>query len=157
MGLTDRKGGVQYPYHRADVYNAILQAVKDIGFKIESADQVNGRILVKTGISWRSWNEDIQLQINDNQVGTTTVDVGSSASSQNLAKMLAETSKLLQRLPPVPPTTLPPAPPRPGTPVQPYYSIDAKIPELEKLADLKNRGLISEAEYEAKKKQLLGV
>ena len=44
-----------------------------------------------------------------------------------------------------PPQQAPPPPP-----AQPAY-----VAELEKLADLKSRGLITDEEYEAKKKQVL--
>ena len=55
-----------------------------------------------------------------------------------------------------PPTTrgLPPRskPPAPAQPAEPDY-----VAELEKLAQLKGQGLISDEDYEAKKKQILGI
>jgi Short C-terminal domain len=44
------------------------------------------------------------------------------------------------------------APPAPAAPAQPDY-----MAELEQLAQLKAQGIISEEEFEAKKKQLLGI
>ena len=44
------------------------------------------------------------------------------------------------------------APPPDAAPAEPDY-----VAELEKLAQLKSQGIISEEEFEAKKKQLLGI
>jgi hypothetical protein len=46
----------------------------------------------------------------------------------------------------------PPAPAAPAAPAAPDYAA-----ELEKLAQLKAEGVISEEEFEAKKKQILGI
>jgi hypothetical protein len=43
-------------------------------------------------------------------------------------------------------------PPPPAAPAEPDYA-----EELAKLAQLKNQGIISEEEFEAKKKQILGI
>jgi hypothetical protein len=45
-----------------------------------------------------------------------------------------------------------PAPAAPAAPAQPDYAA-----ELEKLATLKQQGILSEEEFEAKKKQILGI
>ena len=44
------------------------------------------------------------------------------------------------------------APPPPAAPAEPDY-----VAELSKLAHLKDQGIISEEEFEAKKKQILGI
>ncbi len=41
---------------------------------------------------------------------------------------------------------------QPAAPAEPDYAA-----ELEKLAQLKNQGILSEEEFEAKKKQILGI
>jgi hypothetical protein len=46
----------------------------------------------------------------------------------------------------------PPPPAAPAAPQQPEYLV-----ELEKLGELKAAGIIDESEFEAKKKQLLGI
>ena len=46
----------------------------------------------------------------------------------------------------------PPPPPAPAAPAQPAY-----VAELEQLSQLKADGVISEEEFEAKKKQILGI
>jgi Short C-terminal domain len=46
----------------------------------------------------------------------------------------------------------PPAPAAPAAPAQPAY-----VAELEQLSQLKADGVISEEEFEAKKKQILGI
>ncbi|RXE57410.1 hypothetical protein ABH15_00905 [Methanoculleus taiwanensis] len=51
------------------------------------------------------------------------------------------------------PSRAPPAAPPPGAvPAEPSY-----IGELEKLAGLRDKGIITEEEFQAKKKQLLGL
>jgi Short C-terminal domain len=44
------------------------------------------------------------------------------------------------------------APPPPAAPADPDY-----VAELEQLAQLRNQGIISDEEFEAKKKQILGI
>ncbi len=79
MGFLDHRGETQYPYHRQDVYNAILWAVKNIkGMKVENADPVSSRILVKAGVSLMSWGEVIPIQLSEDRPGTTVVSVTST-------------------------------------------------------------------------------
>jgi len=53
---------------------------------------------------------------------------------------------------PEPEQSAPPPPSAPAAPAQPSY-----VAELEQLGQLKAQGLISEEEFEAKKKQILGI
>ncbi len=57
---------------------------------------------------------------------------------------------------PPPPQAAPPPPPAAAAPppaaAEPEYAA-----EIEKLADLKSKGIITEEEFEAKKKQILGI
>jgi hypothetical protein len=46
----------------------------------------------------------------------------------------------------------PPPPAAPAAPAEPDYAA-----ELQKLASLRDQGIIDEAEFEAKKKQILGI
>jgi len=54
--------------------------------------------------------------------------------------------------PPPPPAAAAPPPPPPAAPAQPDY-----IEELKRLAQLRDAGIITNEEFEAKKKQLLGL
>ena len=45
-----------------------------------------------------------------------------------------------------------PAPPPPAAPAEPDYAA-----ELQKLASLRDQGIIDDAEFDAKKKQILGI
>ena len=47
--------------------------------------------------------------------------------------------------------------PAEAAPAQPAASLDYDLDEIERLAELKDKGIISEAEFTAKKKEILGL
>ncbi len=65
-----------------------------------------------------------------------------------------------QAAPPPPPAAAPPPaapPPPPAAAPPPAVEEPEYATEIEKLADLKAKGIITEEEFEAKKKQILGI
>jgi len=63
-----------YPLER--VFGAALQAVRALGYKIDSLDKVNGLLTFKTGMSWKSWvGQEMSILIIDNGNNTCTVDI----------------------------------------------------------------------------------
>ena len=62
------------PYER--VFNASLQAVRKLGYKISGIDKTNGLLQFKTQMSWKSWaGQDMSILVIDNGNKTCTVDI----------------------------------------------------------------------------------
>jgi hypothetical protein len=47
------------------VLRCVVQAVRDVGYAVQGVDKQNGMIAFKTGITWLSWGQDIQLVVVD--------------------------------------------------------------------------------------------
>ena len=77
--------------------------------------------------------------------GTATAVSGRVARRQNAKWEEEDQQQYAQQQPQY-------APPPPAAPAEPDY-----VAELSKLAHLKDQGIISEEEFEAKKKQILGI
>ena len=64
MAFLDHNGESEFPFSKDKVFNAMCIAIPMIkGIKIEKADKLQGRILVKAGISLYSWGENIPIQL----------------------------------------------------------------------------------------------
>lgn len=64
MALLDHNGECEFPFNRENVFNALCEAIPKIqGMKIDNADKLSGRILVKAGVSLFSWGENIPIQL----------------------------------------------------------------------------------------------
>ncbi|MFN8436994.1 MAG: hypothetical protein U0V72_05080 [Cytophagales bacterium] len=58
MAFLDHNGESEFPLPREQVFDALCRAVPTIkGMKIDYADKLQGRILVKSGVSLCSWGE----------------------------------------------------------------------------------------------------
>jgi len=67
------------------VFNAALQSVRKLGYKISSIDKTNGLLQFKTQMSWRSWaGQDISILVLDNEQGTCTVDITGARNSSGV-------------------------------------------------------------------------
>jgi hypothetical protein len=60
------------------VFRCVLQAVRDIGYAVQGVDKENGMIAFKTGISWWSFGQDIQLVVVDEGDSTCSIDMTNS-------------------------------------------------------------------------------
>jgi hypothetical protein len=137
------------PFDR--VWASAQEAVGQSGASLQEADKPSGRIKASMGLSLLSWGEVIDLTItakgnNETRIsglskstfGLTLVDWGKN--QKNLSTLYGYIDwNLAQRGP---------QPTRPITP--------AVAAELEKLASLKTKGILTEAEFDARKQRLLG-
>ena len=65
------------PYER--VFNASLQAVRKLGYKISAIDKTNGLLQFKTQMSWKSWaGQDMSILVINNGDESCTVDITGS-------------------------------------------------------------------------------
>lgn len=79
MAFLDHNGESEFPFGKDDVFTAICRAIPTLkGMKIETADKLSGRILVKAGVSLHSWGENIPIELSAISNGMTKVKVTSS-------------------------------------------------------------------------------
>jgi len=157
MGFLDHKGGAEYQYSKKDVYDAIIQAVPTIkGLKVDSTDELSYRIMVKAGISWSSWGENIPINVIEISPGKTRVEIISTPKTgafgggaldfgknrANIEKILNETSKILSTKQPSPLQS------------QANESGDISV-KLQKLKALYDQKLITEDDYNKRKNEIL--
>lgn len=60
------------------VFRCVVQAVRDIGYAVQGMDKRNGMIAFKTGMSWCSSGQDIQLVVVDQGDSTCSIDMTNS-------------------------------------------------------------------------------
>ena len=69
MGFLDHQGESEFPFAKETVFNAMLKAIPTVkGMKVDNADKLQGRIVVKAGVSLMSWGENIR-SLNDRSCG----------------------------------------------------------------------------------------
>ena len=116
MGFLDSKGGAEFPYHKDDVFDAIVRSISTInGLKIDKADKSSGHIFVKAGVSLMSWRENIPMSLAEESFGHTRVSITSTPKTgvifggaldfgkkrRNIEHILEATSKILSLKSPV--------------------------------------------------------
>ena len=64
MALLDHNGESEFPFSKDKVFEALCIAIPSIkGMRIDTADKLSGRIMVKSGVSLFSWGENIPIQL----------------------------------------------------------------------------------------------
>ena len=76
MSIIDHNAEAELPFPKEKVYAAILLAIPTIdGMKIDSADEILGRVVVKAGMSIWSWGENIPITLSSGSNGNTKIAV----------------------------------------------------------------------------------
>lgn len=66
----------KYPHPTDKLFNAALMVVRELGYKIDTIDKVNGLLNFKTGMSWKSFaGQEMSVLVLDNGDGTCSVDI----------------------------------------------------------------------------------
>lgn len=114
MAFLDHEGGAEYPYPRDLVFKALVDSIPQIpGMKIDNADELSGRILVKAGVSLMSWGENIPIVISEIANGRSRVSITSTPKTgvllggaldlgknrKNIEILLTKLSTTLKKLP----------------------------------------------------------
>lgn len=154
MELTiDRNGECEFPFKRDTVFEAICKAIPTIsGFKIDTADKLGGRIIVKAGVSAWSWGENIPIQLASSTNISTKMQITSAhkvlvgvfdmgKNRKNIERIISATSEILSKLPPEVQET-----PNPTSSV---------ADEIQKLKNLLDNGILTQDEYNQQKAKLL--
>ena len=157
MALLDHNGESEFPFRKDIVFDAICKAVSAIdGMKIENADKLTGRIMVKAGISLFSWGENIPIQLSSLSETKTKVQITSSPKTgmmfggafdmgknrKNIEKILTASSKLLSTL-------------KPEIPASENLKTTSIADELQKLKKLLDDGILTQEEFDQQKAKLL--
>lgn len=72
-----------YPYSYDELFETALRLVGQLDWKLVSQDKEVGTIKAETGMSLRSWGENVSIQISEKE-GGNTISVASGVSGQLL-------------------------------------------------------------------------
>lgn len=110
MAFLDHNGESEFPISKDKVFEAMCRAIPTIkGMKIDNADKLQGRIIVKAGVSLWSWGENIPIQLIELAENKTRIQITSSPKTgilfggafdmgknrKNIESILSTTSKIL--------------------------------------------------------------
>lgn len=110
MALLDHNGESEFPMTKDKVFEAMKKAIPSIkGLSIENADKLQGRFVVKAGVSLYSWGETIPIQLTEISEFRTKVQITSSPKTgimfggafdmgknrKNIENILSSTSRIL--------------------------------------------------------------
>jgi len=110
MGFLDHQGESEFPFAKETVFNAMLKAIPTVkGMKVDNADKLQGRIVVKAGVSLMSWGENIPILLSEVSENRTQVKITSSPKTgvmfggafdlgknrKNIEQILSATSRIL--------------------------------------------------------------
>jgi hypothetical protein len=159
MSLVDHTRSFEVPYVPDDTFEALKIACSKIdGFSINRFEAITRTIYLKTGVSLFSWGEDITVDVRSSLIGSEvgilstpktgilfggTMDMGKNR--KNIAKISEALSIELFDYKQVEIST------------QPAKEPSSIADEITKLAKLKEQGILTDEEFVAKKKQLLGL
>jgi len=157
MSFVDHQGEVEYPYSFKTVFDAIIEAAPKMdGLSLDSADEVSGRVTFKSGVSLRSWGENIPIQLVRLSSARTKMQIVSSPKTgamfggafdlgknrENIDKIIKAVSDVLSKKP----EEVEEVQQQPAT---------STADELLKLKALKDEGVISQTEFNEQKEKVL--
>lgn len=140
-----------------ETYTGLKNAIEKLRYSVEQYDDSAHTAYIKTGIGAFSWGEKITVEVTPDvnggsvvalssapKLGTNMVDMGRgkrelTAIANALAAELGEAPKAPQAEPSATPKTV------------------SVADEIRQFAALKEQGILTEEEFSAKKKQLLGL
>lgn len=164
----DRTGNAEFPFHKKVVFRAVCESVQRIrGMDITNQDDLASRLDVKTGASAFSWGEKVSITVTGNgeesavvsiQSGVKTV-LGSATAHgknrENVKQIINRTSELLGEYGSAwaKEMGLNALPVRSTSTEKLLHSI---ADEITKLAELRDRGILSDDEFNTQKARVLG-
>lgn len=159
MSIVDHTSDVLVPYSVNDTYDALKKAVKSMpGFAVDRFDDVMRTVYLKAGVSLFSWGENITVTISQATDGQSAISVLSTPKTgvmfggtmdmgknrKNINTIMSALSKELERYPKIQ--------------IGSTNANDGEnYNELRKLKQLLDEGVITQEEFDVKKKQLLGL
>ena len=154
MPFNDRKSeGQVVEYRPEDTFGALIAVLqRSSRYKIRNVDQMTHTIYVSTGMGWRSWGENLTLTVYSHPGGNSELQLTSTCkyglvdwgrNQDNLDEIMTmlrnELSLHCRKV--IDPAAVP------GS---------ADIPtQIRKLSELRDAGILTDAEFENKKADLL--
>jgi hypothetical protein len=78
MALLNDQGGMEFPYAKDDVFDAVLAAASSLSMKVREADEMSGEMLLKAGLRRMSWGENFAISVSPAGPGNTRVKASSA-------------------------------------------------------------------------------
>jgi hypothetical protein len=157
MAFLDHNGESEFPFKKDTVFDALCRVIPSLdGMKIDSADKLTGRIVVKAGVSLWSWGENIPIQLSSLSDTKTKIQITSSPKTgimfggafdmgknrKNIERTLSATSNILSSLKPEPQ-------------IQETIKGTSVADEIQKLKRLLDEGILTHEEFNQQKAKLL--
>lgn len=152
MAFNSTTSGRQiFEYSPDDTFSALLSALSNSNhYTVKDSNKSARTIMVSTGASWKSWGENLNVVVGPANGGFSEVAINSSSkfgvadwgknqeNFNNILNLLSEELKQYKKV------------------SQKIEALPDDIPaQIKKLADLKAAGILTEAEFQAKKSDLL--
>jgi hypothetical protein len=161
MSVTDHEGRIQVNYSQKTVFKTCLDACKLIeGFSIDKKDDIAKVIYLKAKLSLFSWGETITINIikvedslsNINIISTPKIGMGANAPGLygDMGKNRKNINKIQQAIT----NELSKYPEEYKKEIGNQNSI---ADEIKKFAELRDSGILTEEEFQTKKKQILNL
>ena len=152
MAFNATESGKQIiEYAPDDTFAALVAALDRSGkFSIKDSTTATRTLHVKTGVSWKSWGENLLITVSPTTDGFSEISIGSTSkyalidwgkNQENFNAIMGLLSAELQQYEKVSFS---------------HGSPTSDIPaQIKSLADLKDAGVLTEDEFQAKKAELL--
>ena len=152
MAFNSSTSGEQIvEYSPDDTFSALIAALNaSTHYSVKDSNKVSRTATVKTGVSWKSWGENLIITVSPAVNGFSAVSINSSSkygaidwgkNQENLSNVLNLLASELSRYKKILP--------------EKESSADDIPAQIKKLAELKDAGILTEDEFAAKKEQLL--
>lgn len=158
------------PYSPSDCFSALKRAAHKLSnnamynYRTENIDETLQRVTLKAGMSWRSFGENIAITVSPAPNGTSTVSITSTTrtgalvdfgkNNKNISEIMEVLSEQLKTCKKVSPQS--------NQKVEVTYlnskqasSVDDVISKLERLAKLRDSGVLTEEEFKQQKTKIL--
>lgn len=158
------------PYSPSDCFSALKRAAHKLSnnamynYRTENIDETLQRVTLKAGMSWRSFGENIAITVSPAPNGTSTVSITSTTrtgalvdfgkNNKNISEIMEVLSEQLKTCKKVLPQS--------NQKVEVTYlnskpesSGDDVISKLERLAKLRDSGVLTEEEFKQQKTKIL--
>ena len=161
------------PYSPSDCFLALKRAAHKLSnnamynYRTENIDETLQRVTLKAGMSWRSFGENIAITVSPAPNGTSTVSITSTTrtgalvdfgkNNKNISEIMEVLSEQLKTCKKVLPQSNQKVEVRyiGSSPTSSNSSGDDVISKLERLAKLRDSGVLTEEEFKHQKTKIL--
>lgn len=138
-------------YQVDDTYSALMSALeKDMHFSVKTSDPTSRTIAIKTGVSWKSWGENLLITLSPTAENMTELSITSTSkygaidwgkNQDNLSKILEILFEELKNYEKI---------------IVNNTDLAGNIPaQIKQLSELRDIGILTDEEFQQKKEELL--